>query len=129
MTRGPESSSSAIRRLARLGGVLIVAALGLAQCSTDGPTGLSGIPGRTFVAVVGQVVDIRLQTIGPGEYGTPPTISTAAIQFRGVSLVTPAVPAGNTQLFRFLAVAPGRAIITFQHSVQPVPVIDTVDVH
>jgi hypothetical protein len=108
--------------------VPIIATVLLAACGSDTPTGVSGIPSRTLTALRGQLVDIRLQTIGPGEYDSLPTISSPAVRFRGASEVTPAVPAGATQLFHFLAIAPGRAIITFRHNVQPTPVIDTVDV-
>ncbi len=108
-------------------GALAAAVLLLAGCG-DTPTGVSAIPGRTFSVVLGQGLDLRLQNIGPGEYRAPPTISSGAVRFRSVELVTPAVPAGETQLFHFLAVAPGRAIITFEHTIQTSPVIDTVDV-
>ena len=112
--------------LARAGGVLVIAALFLARCSSDDLTDTSGGAGRTFTLAAGQEVGIRLQNIGPGEYLAPPAISSAAIRFEGVSLVTPAVPAGTTQLFRFHALRPGRAIVTFRHSEQPATVIDTV---
>jgi hypothetical protein len=45
-----------------------------------------------------------------------------------VRLATPHVPAGVTQLFRFQAVTPGRALVTFQHSEHSATVIDTVNV-
>ena len=114
--------------LARAGGVLVMAALVLARCSSDDLTGTSGGAGRTFTVSAGQEVGIRLQNIGPGEYLAPPAISSAVIRFEDVSLVTPAVPAGVTQLFRFQAVRPGRAIVTFRHSEQSATVIDTVQV-
>jgi hypothetical protein len=114
--------------LTRAGGVLVMAALFLARCSSDDPTDTSGGGGRTFTVASGQEVGIRLQNIGPGEYLAPPAISSAAIRFEDVSLVTPAVPAGTTQLFRFQALRPGRAIVTFRHSEQSATVIDTVQV-
>jgi hypothetical protein len=112
----------------RAGGVLVMAALFLARCSSDDLTDTSGSAGRTFTVASGQEVGIRLQNIGPGEYLAPPVISSAAIRFKDVSLVTPAVPAGATQLFRFQALRPGRAIVTFRHSEQSATVIDTVQV-
>jgi hypothetical protein len=114
--------------LTRAGGVLVMAALFLARCSSDAPTDMSGSSGRTLTVAAGQKVDIRLQNIGSGEYLAPPAISSTAIRFEDVSLVTPYVPAGKTQLFRFQALRRGRALVTFRHSEQSPTVIDTVDV-
>jgi hypothetical protein len=112
-----------------LSGIAVVAA-----CSDD-LVGANGIPSRSLTVKVGQTLELTLQAIGPGEYASPPTISSASIRFVDVSLVTPAVPAGVTQRFRFHAGTPGRAVITFQHSGQSsdpgagLTVQDTVDVH
>ena len=103
------------------------ALLTLAACGQDTPTSVNGVPARTLEATVGQAVNIRLQTIGPGEYRTPPAVSAPAVQFLGVELVAPAVPAGVTQLFRFQAVSPGRAVVTFQHTVGT-GLVDTIEV-
>jgi hypothetical protein len=51
------------------------------------------------------------------------------VRFLEVRLVTPAVPAGPTQRFRFVAVRPGQAIIVFHHTEQGQVVEDTVNVH
>jgi hypothetical protein len=115
-------------KLTRAGGVLVVAALFLVRCSSDAMTDMSDSSGRTFTVAAGQEVAIRLQNIGSGEYLAPPAISSTAIRFEAVSLVTPYVPAGKTQLFRFQALRPGRALVTFRHSEQSATVIDTVDV-
>ena len=114
--------------LTRAGGVLVMAALFLTRCSSDAPTDTSGSSGRTFTVAAGQEVGIRLQNIGPGEYLAPPAISSVAIRFVDVRLVTPAVPAGKTQLFRFRALRPGRALVTFRHSEQSAVVTYTVEV-
>jgi hypothetical protein len=103
------------------------ALLTLAACGQDTPTSVNGVPARVLAARLGQAVDIQLQTIGPGEYRTPPTVSAPTVQFVSVALVAPAVPAGVTQRFRFQAVAPGRAVITFQHTVGT-ELVDTIDV-
>lgn len=89
----------------------------LAACSDD-LVGANGTPSRSFSIKTGQTLALTLQTIGPGEYARPPSISSASLSFVDVSLVTPAVPAGVTQRFRFRAEAPGRAIITFEHTGQ-----------
>jgi hypothetical protein len=107
---------------------LAVAGLLLTGCGSEGPTDPDESTGRAFTVQAGQHLEIRLQSIGPGEYRSPPTVSSASIRFQGVSLVTPHVPAGITQRFRFQAVAPGRAIVTFQHSERSPTVVDTVDV-
>jgi hypothetical protein len=84
---------------------------------------------------VGQTLELTLQTIAPGEYASPLTISSTAIQFIDVKLVTPGVPAGVTQQFRFRAAAPGRAVIVFRHTGESsdpgagLTVHDTIEVH
>jgi hypothetical protein len=105
-----------------------MAALFLARCGSDTLTDTSGTTERTFTVAAGQEVGIHLQSIGPGEYLAPPAISSVAIRFEDVRLVTPAVPAGKTQLFRFRALRPGRALVTFRHSEQSATVTDTVEV-
>lgn len=67
--------------------------------------------GRTVVAAVGDTIEVTLQTIGPGQYGTPSS-SSMSVRFLGKS--TPPGqpnPGGARQLFRFEAVASGRADI------------------
>jgi hypothetical protein len=113
------------RRLTRVASVVVVAALFLPGCGSDAPTTPSDTSGRTFTTTAGQELEIRLQNIGPGEYGVPPAISSPVVRFQGVSLGDP-VPAGLTQLFRFQAVRAGRALVTFRHSEQPKTVIDTI---
>ena len=105
-----------------------MAAVFVAGCGSEAPTDPAAVSGHAFSARVGQELEIRLQSIGPGEYRSPPDISSDAVRFRGASLATPHVPAGVTQLFRFQAVARGRAIVVFRHSELSATVIDTVDV-
>ncbi len=99
----------------------------LAACGTE-PLAVSGSPNRTLFVALGQELDLTLQTVGPGEYQSPPTVSSPSIRFLDVAFVGPAVPAGPTQRFRFQAEAPGEAIILFQHSGSNPPVSDTVEV-
>jgi hypothetical protein len=100
----------------------------LAACAEEGPTGLNAAPGRSFSIRVGQQLALRLQSIGPGEYSEPPQLTSGAIRFVSAGLVGPAVPAGVTQLFRFVGVAPGATVVTFQHTGISAPVVDTVTV-
>ena len=98
-----------------------------AACSS--PLEVNGAPSRTLSLAVGQEVDVRLQTIGPGQYASPPAISSSAMRFLAVSFVGPPVPAGPTQLFRFAAAAPGQAIVAFHHTGLDPEVDDTMNVH
>jgi hypothetical protein len=118
-----------MRILSLLGAIAAVAA-----CSDD-VVGSNGIPSRSMSLKVGETLELTLQSIGPGEYASPPAISSASLRFLDVSLVTPAVPAGVTQKFRFRAQAAGRAVITFEHTGQSsdrgagLTIQDTVEVH
>ena len=100
----------------------------LAACSVGGSPTPASIPtstlgsllsltaadtGRTLAVPVGGEIDVKLQTIGPGQYGTP-QVSSAAVRYLSVSLVSPYLPAGPTQLFRFEAVAHGQATVSIQ---------------
>jgi len=98
----------------------------LAACGEE-PFAVNGSPGRSLTVAVGQELDIILRTVGPGQYGSPPTISSSTIRFLDMTFVSP-VPAGPTQLSRFKAEAAGQAIISFQHSESGTLVIDTVEV-
>lgn len=105
-------------------GLLLV----ISGCANVEPVTLNGIPGRTLSVETGQQLDLILQTIGPGEYASPPEVTGASLRFEAVSFVTPAVPAGPTQRFRFEAVAPGRSTVVFRHTGMSPAVQDTVDV-
>jgi hypothetical protein len=106
---------------------IIVIAL-LVACGGDNPVGISitGSTSRTFTVPAGSQFSVTLQTIGPGEYSSPPSLSSSAVQFRDVADVCPCVPAGPTQRFRFLAAGPGSAIVTFTHTDRNPMVEDTV---
>jgi hypothetical protein len=108
--------------------VAVGAALALVACG-DNPLAVNGTPGRTIKVATGQEFTLKLQTIGPGEYASPPTISSPALQYLGVSFATPAVPAGPTQLFLFRAAAHGQAVVTFVHTGSNPSVEDTVVVN
>ncbi|MCC6929464.1 MAG: hypothetical protein IT359_10780 [Gemmatimonadaceae bacterium] len=113
---------------ALLRAVALVAATSLA-CRTDSIVSLSAAErNRRVTAHVGDQITITLQTIGPGEYASPPTISSPAVVFRDVSGCGTPVPAGPTQCFHFRAAAPGQALLTFAHTGTNALVQDTVDV-
>jgi hypothetical protein len=71
--------------------------------------------GQRVMATVGQPIEITLQTIGPGEYGTP-RISSTAVKFESVAIKMPANPGGPTQLYRLVAVAEGEAQVQIPHT-------------
>ena len=104
-----------------LGAVL----LGVPACGSKSLT-ITG-PGSRSVAVArGAEFTVVLQTVGPGEYQSPPTLSSGALQFLGVRQAALTVPAGPTQEFRFRAVARGETVIAFQHTGENPRVVDTV---
>jgi hypothetical protein len=106
----------------------LIVALGVSGCG-QGPLEANGVPSQTLSIKAGRELELTLQTIGPGEYASPPLVSSAAVRFLDVRLVTPAVPAGPTQRFRFEAVGPGVAVIVFRHTVQDPAIEDTISVH
>lgn len=100
---------------------------GSGACGSAG-TGIvsaHGTPSRTLVVDVGQELQVTLQTIGPGEYSTPVS-SMSVLRFLDVSQVSPPVPAGPTQRFRFQAEAPGQVVLLFEHTGNNPAVRDTV---
>jgi len=109
-------------RIASLIGLTLIIA-----CGSDEPASPDSTQshGETISVIASQVFMVTLQTIGSGEYISPPRISSSAVQFMGVTLGEP-VPAGVTQKFRFLAAQSGRAVITFIHDDSGPTVQDTV---
>jgi hypothetical protein len=112
----------------------LIATLLLVACSgTDGsdttPIVLSGAnSGSTVTAAVGQELDVTLQTIGPGEYGTP-SLSSPAIRFLDVSYPPQQNPGGPRQLFRFGAVSAGTVEVSVPHTGRNLPFSITVNVN
>jgi hypothetical protein len=106
--------------------VLVIAS----DCGGNNPAALSitGSTSRSVTIPAGNEFSVTLQTIGPGAYDSPPTVSSAAVHFLDVAQTSLVVPAGPTQRFRFAARMRGKAIIVFQHSGNNRNVEDTVDV-
>lgn len=111
------SLSARLRRAARRATLLLAIA---AACGNPGPLEVTQPEAQSISAKHGQDIIIRLQAIG-GEYQNPPEISGAAVRFVEVSLASPYVPAGPTQLFRFTAVSRGQAVVRFRHSNAQLP--------
>ena len=84
--------------------------------------------GQTLRVAVGEELDLMFQTVGPGEYESPPTVSSSSLQFLDATLVSPNLPSGLTQLFRFKGAVPGQAIVVIHHSGKNPAITDTVNV-
>jgi hypothetical protein len=112
----------------RIHPMIMILAL-LPACGADQALSVNGITTRTVSVRVGQDLDLTLQTIGPGQYVSPPSVSSGSLRFLDAAFVGPFVPAGPTQRFHFKADAPGQAVITFGHTGQNPVVQDTVNVH
>ena len=97
--------------MAALGLILFSPACGVLKTTVDLTNADNG---RSLAVLVGDEIDVTLQTIGPGSYGTP-VLSSRAVRFVGESSPGPQNPGGPRQLFRFEAVATGRAEITIPH--------------
>jgi len=110
--------------------LVAAALLAMPACNPGGGTSVlqSDQNGQTIAVRVGQEVDIKLGTVGPGQYDSLPELSSGAVRFIDASFVGPAVPAGPRQLFRFAAQRAGVAIITFRHSGMNPTVTDTIAV-
>jgi hypothetical protein len=87
--------------------------------------------GETLRIAVGEELELTFQTrpSDPGEYESPPSISSSSLQFLDVTAFRPAPQAGLAQRFRFKGVAPGRAIVVIHHSGKSPVIRDTVNVH
>ena len=92
------------------------------------PVSLNAAPSRTLPLEIGRRLDLTLQTIGPGQYASPPELTGRSLKFVAMSYVSPAVPGGPTQCFRFEAVAQGRTVIVFRHTGPSPSISDTVEV-
>jgi hypothetical protein len=110
--------------------VPILTILTALACGGSNPVSVSirGDTSQSLTVPAGTNFTVTLQTIGPGEYSSPPSVSSAAVHFLDASLVGPYVPAGPTQQFRFAALVPGKAIVVFQNTGMTSTVEDTVNV-
>jgi hypothetical protein len=99
----------------------------VASCGSDGVAGIVGNTSQAVVAEVGDEVQITLPNVGPGEYASPPQISSAVLTFLSVDVVPPYTPAGPRQQFRFKAIARGQAIVSFRRFLNDSPIGPSVD--
>ena len=107
----------------------VLFSVALSACGAVAPTEAIARNGAVYSIAVGEEISLRLQSIGPGEYQSPPLLSNGALRFVDATVVGPSVPAGVTQRFRFRGSAPGKTVITFQHSNSGARLADTVVVY
>ncbi|HZH42339.1 MAG TPA: hypothetical protein VFD85_15095 [Gemmatimonadales bacterium] len=100
----------------------------LTACGADQALSVNGITTHTLSVAVGQELDLMLSTVGPGQYSSPPLVSSSAVRFLDDSIVGPFTPGGPTQRFRFQAAVHGQAVVTFTHTGGNPTVQDTVNV-
>ncbi len=113
-------------RIRSLGCFVVGMAAILMGCDSQSVVAVRGAYETLRSVPVGTDVRITLQTVGPGEYTAPPQVSSAALRYESVRLLSPYVPAGPTQEFRFRAVSPGQAIVVFNHTGYNATITDTV---
>ena len=87
--------------------------------------------GETLRIAVGEELELTFQTrpSDPGEYESPPSISSSSLQFLDVTAFRPAPRAGLAQRFRFKGAIPGQAIVVIHHTGKSPVIRDTVNVH
>jgi hypothetical protein len=118
----------------KLCAVATIGTLWMTNCgSPTGPSGKVGTfdntdNGRLLSVGLGDEIDLTLQTIGPGQYDEHPSVSSPAVVFSKVSILTPQNPGGPRQLFQFTAVSAGHAVISIPHTGQDLRFEITVDV-
>lgn len=112
----------------------IAATIILATACGPEPLGVVvGTPGDTLQIAVNQQLEIALQNIGPGEYLSPPTITSESdgtvLRFLDAALACPCPPAGIRQRFRFEGRTRGVATVAFRQSYNDRVVTAVVSVH
>lgn len=71
--------------------------------------------GQSVAALVGEKIEVTLQTVGPGQYGDP-ILSSESVKFLDESSASRPNPGGPRQLYRFEAVSSGKVNITIPHT-------------
>ena len=121
------------RPTARLTALIAALLVSLTACEWGFVTGtetdrIVGSDPQSVTLSLGEELIVQLRTVGPGEYASPPGISTRSVQFLGVEYAGVQVPAGPTQEFHFRGVARGTAVLHFTHTYSDREVEHTVTV-
>lgn len=106
----------------------ILAGLVTFACSVDPePAELTAQDnGRIVNLAMNQYVYLKLQTIGPGQYGEP-VLSSAAVSFEGMTLPETQNPGGPTQVYHFRTLTVGKTLLTIPHDSGSAPFTATLD--
>jgi hypothetical protein len=94
-----------------------------------GPSEIFASPGRSLEVSLGQELRLTIRTIGPGNYASPPEMAGTSLTFIDSRFADVQVPAGPTQVYRFLASARGTTIVRFHNTYSDLVVADTVRVN
>jgi hypothetical protein len=110
----------------RLSSTILAGLLSFA-CSVDPePAELTAKDNGSIVNLaMNQYVYLKLQTIGPGQYGEP-VLSSAAVSFEGMTFPTAQNPGGPTQVYQFRTLAAGTALLTIPHDSGSAPFTATL---
>jgi hypothetical protein len=103
---------------------LLSALLLLAAACTDQPTAPRPRSLATLSLSVNERTDIFLR---PASYDSVPVLSGVGVVFRGTDYVQDVF--GTGQVFHFVAVAPGRAVVLFRYADGTPALKDTINVH
>ena len=71
--------------------------------------------GKTVVVPAGGSIEITLQSIGPGQYGTP-QLSSDVVTFDSMNFTSEPNPAGVKQIFSFHCLTKGSVLATIPHT-------------
>lgn len=106
--------------------------LAAAACCSQ-PTSVTIGPAERYLQTlslsVGQRADITPDM--QAQYDSLPVVSSSAVAFLGmdrVALYTPGGPAGEMQVYRFVAAAQGRTVMTLRYTDGTAALQDTIDV-
>ena len=106
------------RRLWMLAVMTASIAAGCGKGIPTSPVEENGFPLATISLAMGQKLDITMQTVGNGEFVSPPILDGSTLAFLDVTSGGN-VPAGARQIFHFEGIATGRTIIRFQNTNSP----------
>jgi hypothetical protein len=84
---------------------------GTGSAAVTAPISVWGGEQTLINAQTGQVIQLRVGTVGPGAFDSLPDLSAAAIRFVSTTPDPDIVPAGVRQDFNFVAVTPGMVIV------------------
>jgi hypothetical protein len=98
-------------------------------CGDEGTLSIIGPSSRTVHTRVGYRVNVELATVGPGQFASPPAISTDVVRFLDLTYLGPPNPGSQTQRFSFVAEKSGLAVVRFVAEFGDQVVEDTIIVH